>query len=924
MADPLTALGLASNIVQLITFASSLVSKTREISKSANGALVENLELEAIASNLQELSRGIRGLRSRQESYVRSTKGTAAERHLEELCEGCEMVSGQLLVVIRGLRSDARHVSWSSFRQALLSVWKEKRIDALVERLERYRCQIDTALLASLREYIQEKDGKSADSLTDYMQKLAKKEKDSMSLGEYMRMLDGMDPKSLELKLQKEKSLFSSKVSENAICAREDRARSQILKQLHFNSMEARFQRILKAYDRTFDWIFHDKNCQEDFVQWLQSDETLYWITGKPGSGKSTLMKYLSVHPKTTSLLKRWSRETPMITAWFFFWNSGTDMQMSEMGLLQTLLYQASSQHKAVISRIFPDRWRYYGLFGSNSHPWTLPELFQAFENLVSDNSRKFFFLIDGIDEFEGDEGNLAKFLLGIASSRQNVKLCVASRPWLVFEEAFQFRPSLCLENLTAPDIRHFVSRNMHDNLMFSQLQKVKPAEADGLILEVTGKACGVFLWVHLVVESLLEGLRDGDSITDLQERLWVLPSDLEDLFAKIICRLSPPYMKQACMVFQITRAAEEPVSLLFLSYTLDGFDKAVGAKVKAITPDEMDYRAESMRRRLNSRCKGLLEAPDFELEGPDAKVQYLHRTVKDFLSKRRAWEDSPFTDQATFDPDLQLCAAFILYMKGLDQRKGTFLDKFWAAFSDCVRYSARFKESVADSHLTVLNQLNRVGHELYDSTNPDDPDGGTWLNTIIANGRSTNLFVVERITSWYQTGPIEDTLFPIYAIEYQIQEYIKCTLESDRKLDLREAGQSLLSKAVLLKDSETVKLLLQQGVSPNCRTVEGTLWQDVLCEASDPANSSGTKEEWADIIEAFLEHDANPAIAIQQQSVESIIRSTFQQWDRDRTSKMIEVVSRSRKKNKKSKWASSSLKGFFGRSGTGFGSREK
>jgi hypothetical protein len=61
MADPLTALGLASNIVQLITFASSLVSKTREISKSANGALVANLELEAIASNLQELSRESEG-----------------------------------------------------------------------------------------------------------------------------------------------------------------------------------------------------------------------------------------------------------------------------------------------------------------------------------------------------------------------------------------------------------------------------------------------------------------------------------------------------------------------------------------------------------------------------------------------------------------------------------------------------------------------------------------------------------------------------------------------------------------------------------------------------------------------------------------------------------------------------------------------
>jgi hypothetical protein len=83
MADPFKALGLASRVVQFITFASSLVSKTNEISKSTHGTLAENLELEAIASNLQELSKEIRGLSSRHGSNARSTKRTAAQRQLE-------------------------------------------------------------------------------------------------------------------------------------------------------------------------------------------------------------------------------------------------------------------------------------------------------------------------------------------------------------------------------------------------------------------------------------------------------------------------------------------------------------------------------------------------------------------------------------------------------------------------------------------------------------------------------------------------------------------------------------------------------------------------------------------------------------------------------------------------------------------------
>jgi hypothetical protein len=50
----------------------------------------------------------------------------------------------------------------------------------------------------------------------------------------------------------------------------------------------------------------------------------------------------------------------------------------------------------------------------------------------------------------------------------------------------------------------------------------------------------------------LLNGLRDGDSIDDLWSRLSVLPSDLEDLFKKILDHLNPEYFVQACELFQL------------------------------------------------------------------------------------------------------------------------------------------------------------------------------------------------------------------------------------------------------------------------------------------------------------------------------------------------------------------------------------
>ena len=61
--------------------------------------------------------------------------------------------------------------------------------------------------------------------------------------------------------------------------------------------MEDRIERVAQAYENTFQWIWEDRTLSEEpwsnFVEWLESDSRLYWITGKAGSGKSTLMKFI-------------------------------------------------------------------------------------------------------------------------------------------------------------------------------------------------------------------------------------------------------------------------------------------------------------------------------------------------------------------------------------------------------------------------------------------------------------------------------------------------------------------------------------------------------------------------------------------------------------------------------------------------------
>lgn len=74
---------------------------------------------------------------------------------------------------------------------------------------------------------------------------------------------------------------------------------------------------------------------------------------------------------------------------------------------------------------------------------------------------RKFFFMIDGLDEFDGSPKEIVELVLGMAK-HPHVKMCIASRPWLVFADAFEDRPSLRLEQLTDNDVRKYITVFIH------------------------------------------------------------------------------------------------------------------------------------------------------------------------------------------------------------------------------------------------------------------------------------------------------------------------------------------------------------------------------------------------------------------------------------------------------------------------------
>ena len=84
-------------------------------------------------------------------------------------------------------------------------------------------------------------------------------------------------------------------------------ATQKVLNCFSFRCIDDRRISIDGAHKKTLRWPFkrqdgNTKDKWDNLPSWLENEAGIYWISGKAGSGKSTLMKYLYEHkkPKTS------------------------------------------------------------------------------------------------------------------------------------------------------------------------------------------------------------------------------------------------------------------------------------------------------------------------------------------------------------------------------------------------------------------------------------------------------------------------------------------------------------------------------------------------------------------------------------------------------------------------------------------------
>jgi hypothetical protein len=429
--------------------------------------------------------------------------------------------------------------------------------------------------------------------------------------------------------------------------------------------MQLRQHSIPEAFPDTYGWALQENTA--GLNNWLRAGSNIYWVSGKAGSGKSTFMKFLGKDPRTHKLLSEWSRGlSRLLVIECFFWYAGSRLQKSIEGLLRCILCHILDVYPGLVPVLFPARWaRIQSNIDGLQDLWSQDELQTALQDVsratrdVYGNKKpwappKFCVFIDGLDEYSGNHGELIQTLEEFARG-DHTKLCVSSRPWHVFTKAFELRkPHLSLQDLTREDIKYYVRSSISRALTRSRSHgsaEASDADIQGLSLEIVNRAEGVFLWVHLVVQSVLHGLDEGDHITTLRQRVLEFPQDLEDYFDVMLTRVDSVHrhhtMQSLYLAYLYVKDAEAADHSSFLDFELlrrsaSGLmdpNYLWDLKPQALTIDGFRTLAERARSFLGACCKDLLilpfarqDAKAFSADPSRLKVQFLHRTVYDYL----------------------------------------------------------------------------------------------------------------------------------------------------------------------------------------------------------------------------------------------------------------------------------------------------
>ncbi|KAH6843157.1 hypothetical protein B0I37DRAFT_383866 [Chaetomium sp. MPI-CAGE-AT-0009] len=802
--EPVVALSLACNILQIIGVARETVSVARQVYQ--NGTLDPALTYHA--TTLDNLSQQIQSTFRASTTTTTArpvaatgvqtpTTPTARDRQLLDLADKCVLAA-------KALRDEVNFLSGPPTTSELVAIlkiaakttWRKRRLDGLERKLGDAERLLQMGLLASIYERT-ERTGGGVEALDtalrsfldeyrrghtntanatatdarrtrDHITVQVKKSEEAVerhitrettqaetSLRTHITQTSAQAETSLSVHItqtsaQVEKSLRDrigaaiESVAKREQDARLEARRERLLRSLKFDRMNERRSQVAASHPNTFQWVLRDHESDEggsgevaglltvgtekssgnlpgddsdssdwesddseepnssgssscsssegaswdSFPNWLRSREPVYWISGKPAAGKTTLIKYLLDHPQTQSFLGQRDPGTILIS--HFFWRPGTQMQQRIRGLLCSLLYQLLLQDNASVDRILCGNADTLSSKDVEAD-WSNEELQSTLHDIISHYPRPIVAFVDGLDEVHPKDGilqllDLIDELVRSQAAYGKLKWCLGARREPLLQTRLSSCPQLRMENLNRVDLRRYARGNiiippgyqvaMHPDSTIWARTRQHPRGAtfscerlpshkdirDWLVHELVYKAQGVFLWLSLTAKTIVTALNLGETVDDVKQRVDNLPSDLAHLYTDMWSRMNGDgyHQTHAALYLQIvlcTNWAVPPLTMMIAT------DQEMADLIQTSKPpkDGLVTRllesCKKTKQDVEIRCAGLLECtlpsdkfptkrephipiPWYGDEYGDlapylsthASFRFVHRTARDFL----------------------------------------------------------------------------------------------------------------------------------------------------------------------------------------------------------------------------------------------------------------------------------------------------
>ncbi|CAF3523688.1 unnamed protein product [Fusarium graminearum] len=360
------------------------------------------------------------------------------------------------------------------------------------------------------------------------------------------------------------------------------------------------------------DWILTNDN----FTRWRDGEKCFLWIKGDAGKGKTMLI---------CAIIENLARNNHNHLS-YFFCQAGAPTMNSATSVLRGLIYGLARYHPQSATALSYVRKEFDligdKMFGGTNSWQTIRSI--LFAILKDPLMNQTVFVIDALDECEGNQAELLKFIVE-TSAQLGIKWLVSSRKDPIIENRLrgidnsEKRLTIDLESnehLTSGAVKNLIEARLRDMMWWDNCGDEL---RDTIKHKLKQKSGNTFLWVAMVCQDL-----NDCTATQVLGTLEQFPQGLDALYKRMMDRIAASKSATQCKeILAVVSASYRPLNLKELA-------------IAASSLSQFQNNTAALTQTVLSCCSFLT------LRNGTTTVVFVHQSAREFIMNKAHEEIMP------------------------------------------------------------------------------------------------------------------------------------------------------------------------------------------------------------------------------------------------------------------------------------------